>query len=163
MPAVRTPSLKGRALRYLSRREHSRIELRRKLASHAESPEQLERILDELESSRLLSDHRFAESVVHRRSPRAGLSVIRQELRAHGIRPELVAEQLAPLAHTELQRARAIWQRRFGDLVQAGRPDPRERARQMRFLLARGFSSEVVRSVVDRGERIPDTDDEPGA
>lgn len=162
MGAARTLSLKGRALLYLSRREHSRTELRRKLAGHAESSGQLEGVLDELESSRLLSDRRFAESVIHRRSQRSGIAMIRQELRAHGIEPELVAEQLGPLAQTELQRARAIWLRRFGDPLQADPVDPRERARQMRFLLARGFSTEVVRSVVHRGERISDLDDEPG-
>ncbi|HLT27498.1 MAG TPA: recombination regulator RecX, partial [Zeimonas sp.] len=49
MPRPRPePTLKARALRALARREHSRVELERKLAPHAESSEQLEALLDRL-------------------------------------------------------------------------------------------------------------------
>jgi regulatory protein len=51
------------------------------------------------------------------------------------------------LRETELERARAIWQRKYGDRA-AAPADPAERARQMRFLIARGFSADVVRRVV---------------
>ena len=59
--ARRPRSLRARALSYLARREHSRLELRRKLAPHAESPEQLESVLDTLEAQGLLSIERFAD------------------------------------------------------------------------------------------------------
>ena len=65
-------SLKARALGYLSRREHSRAELRRKLAPHAESADEVEALLDWLEGENWLSNTRFAESVVHRRASRYG-------------------------------------------------------------------------------------------
>jgi regulatory protein len=48
------------------------------------------------------------------------------------------------LRSSELDRARAVWQGRFGAVP----ADARERARQMRFLAGRGFSAEVIRSVV---------------
>ena len=51
MPLPRpTLSLKGRALRLLSGREHSRAELERKLAAHEQEPGQLKRVLDELQT-----------------------------------------------------------------------------------------------------------------
>ncbi|MBN9114060.1 MAG: RecX family transcriptional regulator, partial [Pandoraea sp.] len=71
-------SLKARALSYLARREHSRAELRRKLApfADADDPEALDRVLDSLEQDRWLSNERFAQSVVHRRASRMGTTRI---------------------------------------------------------------------------------------
>src|SRR5690606_22781795 len=133
--ARRPRSLRARALSFLARREHSRLELRRKLAPHAESPEQLEAVLDILESQGLLSSERFADSVVNRRAARFGAARIRQELRQHDLPTEIVGEHLAELDRTEYARAREVWARRFG------RPpaDVAEAARQARFLAARGF------------------------
>src|SRR5690606_9741354 len=142
-PAARPraePSLKSRALRCLSRREYSRSELARKLAPHAESAEQLDTLLDRPVQAQLLSDERFAESLVHRRAQQRGASVIRHELRAHHLDDELVAAHVAELARSEHVRARALWKRRFGTLPTS----TAERARQSRFLLSRGFSAEVV-------------------
>lgn len=147
-------SLKGRALRFLSRREHSRLELRRKLAPHAESQEELDKVLDELEAARLLSNQRFAESLVYRKAERFGSAVIRHELRSHALESAIVERQLASLEQTEQARARALWERRFGEP-----PDsPQARARQIRFLMARGFRADVVRRVVG-GRAEPDAPD----
>jgi regulatory protein len=145
MPRPRPePTLKARALRALARREHSRVELERKLAPHAESSEQLEALLDRLAETGLLSNERFAQSVVHRRSSTRGAAVIRHELRAHGLAEETVAEHVQALERSEYERARALWNRRFGVTPQS----LAERMRQTRFLLARGFAAEVVRRVV---------------
>ena len=73
-------SLKGRALRYLAAREHSRAELERKLAAHAESPEQLAQVLDELQAKDFISEARVVESVINRRAGRFGAARIRHEL-----------------------------------------------------------------------------------
>lgn len=143
-------SLKGRALAALARREHSRLELARKLRVHAESPEQLDAVLDELERARLLSNERFAESLAHRRAERFGVARVKQELKAHDLAPDLVSAQVTALRTTEFERARAVWVKRFG------RPpaDAAERVKQMRFLAARGFAGDVIRRVVggDSGE-----------
>jgi regulatory protein len=105
--------------------------------------DEIERVLDELEAARHLSDARFAESRVHARAKRQGTARIRQELARHGV--ELDPETARQLRETELERARAVWQRKYGGEAPA---DPAERARQMRFLAARGFAAEVVRRVV---------------
>ncbi len=137
-------SLLARALGYLARREHSRAELRRKLAPHAESSDRLERLLDDLEAKKLLSDRRFTEVMARSRAERFGAARVRQELKAHGISDPLVREAVGDLARTELQRAREVWRRKFD----APPADAAERARQMRFLAQRGFNAEVIRRIV---------------
>ena len=137
-------SLKGRALRLLSGREHSRSELERKLAAHEDEPGQLRRVLDELQAKGFIDHARVAESLVHRRAGKLGAARIRQELQGKGLEPELVAQAVAGLRATELQRAREVWARKFN----APPVDAAERGKQARFLAARGFEGEVVRRVL---------------
>jgi regulatory protein len=137
-------SLKGRALRLLSGREHSRAELERKLGPHEEEPGQLRRVLDELQAKGFIDQRRVAESVVHRRAAKLGAARIRQELQARGLDAELVAEAVAGLRSNELQRAQAVWRRKFD----APPADAAERGKQARFLAARGFASDVIRRVL---------------
>lgn len=142
--AVSAPSLKGRALRLLARREHSRAELAAKLAPHVQAGEDLEALLHALEAQGFLSDARAAESLLRRRAPRLGTQRVLQELRHKGLDAELVRAAADSLRTTEFARAQAVWQQRFGTLpanVQA-------HAQQMRFLAARGFSTEVARQVL---------------
>ena len=134
-------------MRYLAAREHSRAELERKLASHESEPGELARVLDELAAKGFINEARVVESVLHRRSSRLGAGRVMQELRGKGISAEALAEAEENLRATELDRAREVWQKKFG--ASAGEAsDPSERARQMRFLAARGFSGDVVRRVI---------------
>ena len=145
------PTLKGRALRLLSQREHSRLELERKLAAHETEPGQLAKALDELQARGFISEERVVESVVHRRAARLGTARVKQELQAKGLSGEAVNEALEQLRSTELDRAREVWSRKFG--VPA--TDPKEKARQIRFLVSRGFAAEVVRRVVQGADDEP--------
>lgn len=142
-------SLKGRALKYLSAREHSRVELARKLAPHAEDPADIEAVLDDLQARGFLSEARYVASVVHRRAERFGTARIRQELLSKGTSADDMAEALTTLRGTELERANELWRRRFGQPP----ADAREAARQGRFLMARGFAGEVVRQVLRMADR----------
>ena len=139
-------SLKARTLRLLAQREHSRSELQAKLARHVEEGDDLPALLDALEAQGLVSAQRVAESVVHQRAARFGARRVAQELRAKGLDEDLVRATAAQLAGTELERARAVWRQRFGSAPPPA--TPQERARQMRFLAARGFAAEVVCRVV---------------
>ena len=202
------PSLKMQAIGYLSRREHSRQELRQKLlaslrqrereasalraaseaasrelaqalsaqasngiddafapavaavaagagakpglpdAESAASLEQrdpeaaVDQLLDWLVANKYLSETRFVESRVNARSRKQGALLIKLELARHGL--VLEPEQAATLRETEFARAQALWQRKFGELAS----DARLRAKQARFLAARGFAADVVRRVV---------------
>ena len=149
MPLPRpTLSLKGRALRLLSGREHSRAELERKLAAHEEEPGQLARVLDDLQSKDFINEQRVADSVVHRRSGKLGALRLRQELQSKGLDNEKVQDALGRLKSTELARAREVWARKFGALS----ADAAERGKQARFLAARGFDGDVVRRVLSGSE-----------
>jgi regulatory protein len=139
-------SLKGRALRLLSSREHSRAELERKLAQHEDEPGKLRQVLDELQAKGFIDHRRVAESVVHRRGAKLGAMRIRQELQAKGLDAELVTQTIAGLRTTELQRAREVWRRRFDTPPE----DAAERGKQARFLAARGFDGDVIRRVLTR-------------
>ncbi|MFM1817459.1 MAG: Regulatory protein RecX [Pseudomonadota bacterium] len=138
------PSLKGRALRLLSQREHSRLELERKLAQHETDPGELAKALDELQARGFISEERVVESVIHRRASKLGTARVKQELQSKGLSAAVMAEALEQLRSTELERAREVWARKFGTPA----TEPKEKARQIRFLVSRGFAAEVVRKVV---------------
>ena len=172
-----TPAaLKSRALRWLAQRDHGRAELERKLVTHAralarlaeqaaaasgaatgesgeprfgglEEPElrrRVELVLDQLAAAGLLNEARMAEAMLNARAPRFGERRLRQTMQQHGLEPALVDASLASVRDTELERARALWLRRFD----GPGATPAERVRQMRFLVGRGFSSEVIRRVM---------------
>lgn len=167
-------SLKARAIGLLAQREHSRAELRRKLLRieqqrvrravalpalggssdggdgepapecDAEGDEAaVDALLDALAADGYLDETRFVESRLHVRAGRFGAQRIQQELAQHGLK--LDAEQQAALRATELERAREVWQKRFGT---APAREPAELARQSRFLLSRGFAPDVVRRLL---------------
>ena len=149
MISPRPPSLKARALRLLAQREHSRAELERKLAPYLpegvdEPAAELARVLDELAAKGFISEARVAESLIHRRAGRLGTNRVLQELRGKGLGDELLAEAATSLRATEFERAREVWRKKFG----APAEDAAGRAKQMRFLAARGFEAEVVRRVL---------------
>lgn len=161
-------SLKARAIGLLAQREQSRAELRRKLlrieqqqrarlAAQADGedgdpPDEdgseagesvVDALLDALAADGYLDETRFVASRLHLRADRFGAQRIQQELAQHGLK--LDAEQQASLRATELERAREVWQKRFG--MEPAR-EPAEQARQTRFLLARGFAPDVVRRLL---------------
>jgi regulatory protein len=137
-------SLKGRALQLLSQREHSRAELERKLAAHETTPGELAQALDDLQARDFINEGRVIESVINHRAGKLGAARLKQELAAKGLGGEAVAQALAALKDSELERAREVWQKKFGEPAQ----EPRERAKQARFLLTRGFAAEVVSKLV---------------
>jgi regulatory protein len=137
-------SLKARALRYLAAREHSRVELARKLARHAQAGDDVEALLDALEEAKLLSAARFAESLLHRRAARFGNSRILSELQSHGIDGSALADIKATLGQDEIERVRHVWRKKFGKQPE----DANERARQIRFLMQRGFSLHAIQAAL---------------
>jgi SOS response regulatory protein OraA/RecX len=141
-------SLRGRALGYLSRREHSRTELSRKLTPHLGEGDSLDTLLDGLEREGWLSNERFVESVVHRRGTRLGTSRIVHELKRNGIDETLIQDAGTELKKTELTRARDVWSKKFGELPTT----PAERAKQARFLATRGFNGGTIVKVLKAGD-----------
>jgi regulatory protein len=137
--AAFSQELCARALRLLARREHSRSELERKLAPHAESQQALRALLDVLVEKKQLSDARYAAERARQLQRKYGAAMVRQKLGQAGVGKDVVLA--AVTATDERERARAILRRRFRD-------EPRtreERAKRARFLAGRGFSYDVIR------------------
>jgi regulatory protein len=134
------PSLRARALRALARRELSRVELKAKLLPHVLEADDLSALLDDLQKRGWLSDARALEQTVRIRSARFGTQRIAHELRQKGFSDELISAALPQLKEGELEAARKVWQKKFSLPPQ----DQKEKAKQVRFLQARGFSMDVI-------------------
>ena len=148
-----SPSLKARALRLLSRREYSRKELTSKLVqlvrqNEEEPPKdldiQIEEVLTDFEARGWLSDERFANALVRRRSERFGVRRVADELQRAGVETGLIAQLTGELKETEFERAKALWAHKFGQISS----EQKERARQYRFLVSKGFSPDLVAKVI---------------
>ncbi len=136
--------LRQQAIRLLARREHTRVELARKLSSLG-TREEIDALLAELEASHLQSDSRTAESWLRGNAARLGASSLRHNLKSRGLATELIEEQIAQAdLPDEMERARAIWARKFS----AAPTNAKDWARQARFLQSRGFASDIVRRLL---------------
>ena len=144
--------LRQQAIKLLARREHTRVELARKLAAFG-TAEEIDAVLADLQASHLQSDSRFAESYVRSHSARMGAARLRQTLKTKGVTSELIDAQLAPGAlPDELDRARAIWRRKFSAVP----TDAKEWARQARFLQSRGFAGDIIRRLLKEPAEVGD-------
>lgn len=137
--------LRARALRLLARREHTRAELARKLGPHAGSLEVVAGILEALVRKKQLSDERYSEERARSLSRKYGAARIRQELKSKGVDPETIARISS---EGELERARSIMERKYREPAATRE----ERAKRMRFLQGRGFSFDVIRTLLSSRE-----------
>lgn len=138
--AKQEPSLRARAMRFLARREHSREELRRKLAPRLAEGEDLEAVLDDLASRGWLSDARFAEHSIRAKARRFGPRMLAQQLRAKGVGDEAIEAAFRAAGEDGTSSIPRVWSSRFRDAP----ADEREKARQVRFLQGRGFALEEI-------------------
>ena len=141
-------ALEMRALRYLARREYSRLELERKLSAHdcSLTPAILADVLDKLECEGVLSTERAAEQIIRSSRARFGSRRIIHALKEKGIDAACIQEALPSLKETEQDAAFAVWQKKF-----AKSPESKEEwGKQMRFMMNRGFSIDVIRHVLSR-------------
>jgi regulatory protein len=129
--------LRARALRLLARREHSRVELARKLGPHAESAQAVAGIVDALVRKKQQSDARYAEERARSLARKYGSLRIRQELKSKGIDAALI-DGISGAG--DLDRARAILARKYREPATTRE----ERAKRMRFLQSRGFAAEII-------------------
>jgi regulatory protein len=141
-------------MRYLARREYSRVELRTKLLPHVQEGDDIEAVLDDLAKRGWLSDERAAEQMVNQRRSRFGARRIAHELRRKGIAENLIDAALPQLMESELDAVRDVWQKKFGVLPR----DAKEKARQVRFLQSRGFSMEAIFGLFKSGPAMESDD-----
>ena len=144
-------SLMARGIDALSRREYSRKELQDKLVRDLEPNQTLsdvEAVLDELEDKKYLSNERYARSRVRMRSSRYGNRRLSYELSMQGVDAETVRAAMLD-AGDEFERAWSVWQKKFRFPPE----DFKQRGRQTRFLVARGFGFDMIERVFDRARQ----------
>ena len=138
-----------RAMDLLARRDHSRLELVRKLAARGFDPDVIAVALDDLERDGLLQVQRFVESFVTGRVRKGqGPVRIRGELAQRGVDAAGIAEGLAAASVDWVELAAAVRAKRFGADAPA---DFKDRARQANFLRYRGFEPEQIGAALDVG------------
>ena len=134
----------------LARREHSTRQLRRKLSARGMDGAVVDDTLAALAEERLLSDERFIESLVRSRIARGyGPLRIQAELREHGIGDEQISNAVDVDAAFWRDGIIDVRRKRFGA---APPSDLNERAKQMRFLQYRGFTSEQIRAAFKQAD-----------
>ena len=151
-------TLKARAIALLARRDYSRAELRAKLAGDRASSDVdlagVDALLDELSALGYLSDARFAQAMVRQKSGGYSKRAIGASLKARGVEGPAVSEALAGVEVDDVDAMVALWRRRFG--TPPG--NDKEKARQVRFLLSRGFSLSAIFKLL----KSPPDEDAPG-
>lgn len=158
---ARRSSVLARAVALLSRREHSALELRRKLIERGFEPAEVDTALQRLQGSGLQDDARFADSLVRSRANGGrGPLQLRAELARHGLAEGLAAQAIEQ-AETEQDWASRAFELATRRLKGVAPADLRERRRLADFLLRRGFPSAIVRTVLEQigsgaGEEDPD-------
>jgi len=145
-------SLLGRGIRYLSMREHSEAEIRKKLHPYAENEEELNHVILQLKSKNFLSNERFSDSLIYKKANTLGSHRIAYELRQHDLDPEIISKHLVNLNKSESRRAYDVWLKKFGTLAK----EPKDLAKQIRFMVSRGFDQELVYRIV-RGKTLEDS------
>ena len=136
-------------MRFLARREHSRAELRRKLAPRVSEGEDLEAVLDDLARRGWLSDVRFAELTARAKARRFGPLKVAHYLKSRGVAEEAIAAGIVAAGDDARASMQAIWASRF----RAFPAGEKERARQVRFLQGRGFALDEIFRFLKQPER----------
>ena len=139
-PNAAGPSLRAQAVRLLARREYARAELEARLVAKGASRTDVAVVVDELAALGYVSDERYARAFADQKSGRYSRRGIAVELKAKGVGAGDISAALATILVDDASALEALWQRRFGALP----ADDREKARQVRFLQARGFSLSAI-------------------
>lgn len=134
--------IRNTALDLLARREHTRLELTRKLKAKKFSSSEIDELLDHLQGEGLQSDKRYTESYVHSRGRRGfGPLRIKLELQERGIASDLVDAYVDFNDQVWLDVACKEYEKKFGAQATESAKD---RAKHMRFLQSRGFTGDII-------------------
>ncbi|HAZ7571801.1 recombination regulator RecX [Legionella sp. PATHC032] len=133
------------ALRLLSRREYSAMELCDKLKQKGFNLNDVQNALNECQRLGYQSDERYVESYIRARIHQGyGPLKIIQELKNKGVDPELIQSVLQEERDNWVDYALRAWEKKFK------RQDDfsySEMQKQQRFLLYRGFDRDVISKV----------------
>lgn len=142
------PNPMHQAVSLLSRRDHSYQELKAKLLNKGHETLVVHEVLEQLQERGYLDDTRYAQSMIRYQADRGqGPQKIRYQLQQKGLDNTLISELFAMCEIDWFSLAQSVREKRFGLVLKAKSPQEKfkEKTRQMRFLMTRGFDSEQVR------------------
>ena len=136
--------IKAKAIYFLARREYSYLELLQKLSRYSEDTNAIRQVLNQLKEQKILSDERYIQSYLHSKSGKYSIAKLKYELYNKVDDSNLVDELIAEAKIDQYDIVLNIWQKKFGAIAKT----PKDKEKQIRFLLSRGFSYDVIRTVV---------------
>lgn len=137
--------LKATLLDLLSRRDYTQAELFKKLSIKGYASEDIAEVIDAFSAQGYINDHRYVESYIYNRKQKGfGPYRIEDDLKRRGIKAEMIAEQLHMTDNSWFLAAKNLWQKRFKGKYPK---DVKERIKQMRFLQARGFDHDHIKTI----------------
>jgi len=143
-------SIRFAAMNLLSMREHSAMELYKKLTKKYQQPDLIAATIKRLTEDDLQSDTRFAAAYIGMRKRQGkGPLLINMELKERGVSTELISNFLEPEDHGWKTLAGVVRQKKFGSILPV---DMKEKAKQIRFLAARGFNSACIQHALKCSE-----------
>lgn len=141
----------------LSRQAYSKAQIKEKLVKKEVSPDIITQVLEKLESYRFINDASFAEQYVQSRQKRKGRMALKRELQQKGIEENVIAETLSELGDEAQQEIALELLKK--QLPRIQKEDSRKRyGKAYTFLARRGFTSEVIRGVLE-GLEFSELDD----
>jgi regulatory protein len=133
------------AIQYLSRREHSTLELIRKLEQKGYQRNEIDEVIKQLQQNNYLSDERFAESVLRNRVSKGyGKRFIEQELKLKGVDESEIYALMKNQQIDWYVQAELAYNKRFANVAIV---DVKDKAKRVRFLQSRGFASDEIFSL----------------
>jgi regulatory protein len=141
------PDCRRQALKYLARREYSLAELARKLRKKGFPGPVCDRVIDALAAQKLVSDRRFAEAYMHARVRKGfGPVRIRLALEDAGVDKAIIDDVMGAAEVEWTEQLRVQLHKKYGE----SRPVTyKEWVKRARYLNDRGFSSEMIQSVLE--------------
>lgn len=137
-----TAPIREAAIRLLSRREHSQVELIRKLTQKGFDENACHLEVLRLKEQDYQSDSRFAQMFIRSRAAKYyGFARIRDELQLHRVSAAVIQTAVADAQVDWFELCRQARQRKFRD---AEPQDWQARQKQKRYLWQRGFSEEQI-------------------
>jgi regulatory protein len=139
--------IRKRALKLLSCREHSRLELHQKLIQRGFLSKQIDPVLDQLTEIKLLDEERYAETYAYSRIDKGyGPLRIARELRDRGIHGNIVASILLALDGNWIYKLSELQGKLFKNLPTT----IAEKIQQTRVLYRYGFSLDQIKQFFEK-------------
>lgn len=136
-----------KAVDLLSRREHSIKELKHKLALKEFPLDEIELVIVYLLKENYLSNERFAEAVIRQRVNKGyGWRFIENELKQKGVDSTTIEQAKLDSSTDWYKLAENVYCKRFTD---SQIKDHKERAKRMRYLQYRGFSTDEIMHAIN--------------